>query len=257
MGKLFHVRCTLKDLPIAVVRELLIPEDYSLYEVHLCIQVALGWDDMASFEFVRSGLTVGVEPSFAGEGITHDGHRYRHADEITLRQLIGQVGHRATYTYDFERLWGAELRLLAKTEQESELPGATGADGLAPPEALAHKGSFGLLLDAFADPTHELHAVALAQLGEDFEMTVPETEEITEALLDLFADAIDPLTASQDDEDGDDDWGWWDPSKYDDKMRLRVLQEELGETLFGRVSGGSASERQSSLLDALRGKRLN
>ena len=256
MPRLFHVRFALKGLPIPVVRELAVPEDYSLYEVHLCLQVALGWNDMASFEFVRKGLTVGIEPSFSGEGITHDGHRYRHADEITLRQLIGQVGHAATYTYDFSRLWGGELRLIAKSKDDAELPECLSVEGIAPPETLVHKDGFELLLEAAADPNHDLHALALSELGDDFEDVPPEAEEITEHLQELFGEEIAPYSdGEEEDDDPSDDWGWWDPSKYDDKMRLRVLQEEVSEELRGQVAGGTTAERQASLLDALRGKR--
>ncbi len=255
MPQLFHVRFALRGLSVDVIRDLAIPEDYTLYEVHLCLQVALGWNDMAPFEFVRKGLTVGIEPSFAGAGITHEGHRYRHADEITLRQLIGQVGHAATYTYDFSRLWGGELRVVAKLDQAADLPSCLAVDGIAPPETLAQKEGFELLLEAAADPSHELHRLALSELGDDFEVDAPEADEITDALHELFGEELAPYSDGDDDADASDDWGWWDPSKYDDKMRLRVLQEEVSEELRGQVAGGTAAERQSSLLDALRGKR--
>ena len=250
---LFHLRLTLTGLPLDVTRELLVPEDYSVYELHLCLQVALGWQDTAAFEFVRRGLTVGTEPAFAGEGITHDGHRYRHADEVTLRALIGQVGHEATYTYDFGKLWGAKLRVLEKLDAEAELPACVSADGLAPPETLEHKEAFGLLVDAMADETHEMHVLAEAQLGDAFSLVPPPPELITEALHELFAEEVAPLADSDDDEE--DGWGWWDPSKYDDKMRLRVLQQEMDQALTYEVKGGSAGERRAALLDVLRGGR--
>lgn len=247
---LFHLRLTLTGLPIAVTRELLVPEDYTVYELHLCLQVALGWQDAAAFEFVRKGLTVGTEPAFGGEGITHGGHRYRHADEITLRALIGQVGHEATYTYDFGKLWGGKVRVLDKRESDAELPACTLVDGLAPPETLEDKEAFGVLVDAAADQGHEMHVLAKAELGEDFALVPPPAELITEALRELFAEEVAPL--SDDDEADGDNWGWWDPSKYDDKMRLRVLQEEMDQTLARGMSGQSASDRRAALLDVLR-----
>ena len=247
------LRLSLTGLPVDVVRELTVPSDYSVYELHLCLQVALGWQDSAGFEFVRRGLTVGTEPAFAGEGITHDGHRYRHADEITLRQLIGQVGHEATYTYDFSRLWGARVRVLDKDAgEERELPACTRVDGPSPPETLEHKEAFGLLLDASVDERHELHAVAVAELGDDFSVVPPPAELVTEALEELFGDEVAPLADGAEDVN-EDDWGWWDPSKYDDKMRLRVLRDELDQSLRGEVAGASAEERRTALLRTLRG----
>ncbi len=256
MPQLFHVRITLKDLPVPVLRELAIPEDYSLYEVHLCIQVAFGWDDMAAFEFVRKGLTVGVEPSFSGDGITHDGHRYRHADEITLRQIVGQVGHAATYTYDFARLWGAELRLVGKLGEGAELPTCLRVEGVAPPETLDHKEAFGLLIDAATDPSHDLHVLALSEFGFDHELVAPEPEDVTEHLHEMFGEEVGAYADDSDDDDEGDasqDWGWWDPSKYDERMRLRVLREEVSEELRERVQGHTAAERSASLLAALKG----
>ena len=249
-----HLRLTLTGLPVDVVRELVVPADYSVYELHLCVQVALGWQDNAGFEFVRRGLTVGTDPSFAGEGITHDGHRYRHADEITLRQLIGQVGHEATYTYDFAKLWGARLRVLDRERgNDEELPTCTRVEGPAPPETLEQKEAFGLLLDALADEAHELHFVARAELGYEYNVVPPPADLLTEALHELFGEEVPPHGDGAADDDGD--WGWWDPSKYDDKMRLRVLRDELEQTLPGTIEGGSAGERQASLLRALRGQR--
>lgn len=247
---LFHLRLTLKGLPVAVTRELLVPEDYTVYELHLCLQVALGWQDTAAFEFVRRGLTVGTEPAFAGEGITHEGHRYRHADEVSLRALIGQVGHEANYTYDFGRLWGAKLRVLDKRDDATELPACTEVAGVAPPETLDHKEAFSLLLEAAADEGHELHPVALAELGEDFASTPPPAELVTEALRELFAEEVAPL-AEDEGADGED-WGWWDPSTYDDKMRLRVLRQEMEQELSHVSRGASAADRSAALLDALR-----
>ena len=247
----FHLRLTLTGLPVDVTRELLVPEDYTVYELHLCLQVALGWQDTAAFEFVRKGLTVGTEPAFGGEGITHGGHRYRHADEVTLRALIGQVGHEATYTYDFGKLWGAKLRVLDKRDEDVDLPACTTVDGVAPPETLSHKEAFGVLLDALADDGHEMHVLAEAELGEDYSLVAPPADLITEALRELFAEAIEPLA----DNDDDDNWGWWDPSKYDDNMRLRVLRQEMDEALAREVKGGSAGERRAALLDVLRGGR--
>ena len=248
------LRLTLTGLPLDVVRELTVPSDYSVYELHLCLQVALGWQDNADFEFVRRGLTVGTEPSFAGEGITHDGHRYRHADEVTLRQLIGRVGHEATYTYDFSKLWGGRLRVLDETRGDDEgLPACTHAEGPAPPEDLDEKAAFGLLLDAYADEAHELYPVAWAALGDAYNVVPPPADLLTEALRELFGEEVAPYTDGQDDDE--EGWGWWDPSKYDDGMRLRVLREELERELPGAVEGGSAGERQASLLRALRGRR--
>ena len=66
-----HIRLSLRNSNPLIVRELEIPEDYSAYEFHLALQVRLGWNDLEPFDMVRQNLTVGVEPSYAGEGIQH------------------------------------------------------------------------------------------------------------------------------------------------------------------------------------------
>ena len=246
-----HLRLALKHADPAVVRELEMPADYSCYELHLALQVSLGWNDREDFELVRRGLTVGTEGSYAGAGLTHDGHRYRHADEVEARELFGVAGQTVTYTYDFARLWGFDLTLLATAERETELPRCTRVEGLAPLEDADDLETWYGLLLAYADPAIALHDAAVQILGEDFAGEPPSAAVVTEHLEELFAEEVEPVGSSDD----DDDWGWWDPSKYDDRMRLRVKQQEIDEELPADLSERAPRERYAELLRVLRGGR--
>ena len=234
-----------------VTRTLQVPDSYTAYELHLCIQVALGWDDREAFEFVGAELTVGTEAKFAGGGITHGGHRYLHADEATVVDLLATVGERVSYTYDFGRFWTGKLTLAARSWELDELPSCTQASGVAPPELLEDREDLEALRAAYEDPSDGLHALAVATFGEDYEFGDPDPDEITMALEELFGEEVDP---HGDTEAEEEDWGWWDPSKYDDKMRLRVLREEIEEGISGEITGSTAAERQAALLAALRGR---
>ena len=230
-----------------VVRVLEVPTDFSAYELHLALQVALGYNDYEPFEFVRPGLTVGVEPAYAGTGLTHQGHRYRHADEVEAGHLWRAVGQALDYTYDFARLWGYTITLLSRRESDAELPRCLESAGAAPPEDVDSLEAYYGLLVAFADPALELHGLAVEILGADFDPRGPSAGEVTDELAGLFAAEVEPHGTEV-----DDDYDWWDPSKYDEAMRIRVKREEIDRALPASLDGLAAAEKQSALLRALR-----
>ena len=255
VSQLLTLELRLTGLAHAVERTLLVPDTYSAYELHLCIQVALGWEDLEGFEFVGSQLTVGTEATFAGEGLAVGGHRYQHADEVTLDMLFGPLGERVSYTYDFARFRTATLTLVAREWSVEELPSCTHVSGAAPPESLDDPEDLPALQAAYERPDDGLYAVARAVLGEDYDPAPPSAADVTTALEELFAEEIEPYgTEGEDDDDDDDESAWWDPARYDESMRLRVLREEIDERLADKLSGASAAERQASLLAALRAR---
>ena len=244
-----RIRLTMTGTEPPVTRTLEIPADYSAYELHLALQVSLRYNDHEPFEFARAGLTVGVEPAYAGEGITHHGHRYRHADEVEAGELWAAVGQALNYTYDFSRLWGFKLVLLERVAREGELPVCREAAEGAPPEEVDGLAAYYGLLIAYGDPAIGLHDLAVEILGEGFDARGPGAEEITDDLAQLFGADVEPHGTDAD----DDEFGWWDPSTYDEAMRIRVKRREVDERLPSTLDGLGAGEKQAQLLRALRG----
>lgn len=247
-----HIRLSLRNSDPLIVRELEVPEDYSAYEFHLALQVSLGWNDLEPFELVRQNLTVGVEPSYAGEGIVHEGHHYRHADEVEVSELFQRVGQKLSYTYDFSRLWNFDVVLLEYVEREGDLPTCVLSQEPAPIEDADDLEAFYGMMIAWVDESLELHDLAMQLLGEDFELSGPKPADITEHLANLFGEEIEPHGTDPDDDN--DDYGWWDPSKYDEKMRIRVLQQDIEHQLPNKLDGSTSADRAQELLDALKGK---
>ena len=246
-----HIRITLRHSEPEIIRELEVPADYSVYELHLALQVSLGWNDLEAFEFVRTKLTVGVESAYAGAGLVHDGHTYRHADEVLAGELLPRVGQQATYTYDFSRLWEFRLQLLGRVERDHGLPVCTRVEEAAPIEDADNLEAFYGMLIAAADPRQQLHELALQFLGDDFNVSGPTPAEVSEALALLFGEEVEPHGVEDDQSDAD--WGWWDPSKYDDRMRLRVKQQEITDSLPEDLDTLNPQDKHAALLKVLRG----
>ena len=252
MPQLLTIHFALDDEQFGIERTLRVPDHYSCYELHLCLQVALGWNDLESFEFFGHGLTVGVEAHFMGDGVTFEGHRYRHADEVTLADLFGPIGEVVSYVYDFARFWTGRLTLRARQWELDELPSCISAVGENVPELLDDCDSNDLLRQAYLDPRHHLYPLAAGTFGEDWQFGAPDPDEITAALEELFGELVEPH-GGDDAEAEDEDWGWWDPSKYNEDMRLRVLKAEFEEQLAAEVKGDTPAARQAALLAALKG----
>lgn len=243
-----RIRLEMNGTEPPVTRVLELPADYSAYEFHLTLQVALGYNDYEPFEFVRPGLTVGVEAAYAGAGITHEGHRYRHADEVEASELWTAAGQTLDYTYDFARLWGFKLTLLLRAPGDREVPYCLESREAAPPEDVDSLAAYYGLLIAYNDPSIELHDLAVQILGEDFDQAGPTTETISEHLTALFAEEVEPHGVET-----DEGFDWWDPSRYDEAMRIRVKRQEIDGQLPASLEGLKAAEKQAALLRVLRG----
>jgi hypothetical protein len=189
---MLRLKLLLKDSDPPIVRVLEVPADYSVYELHLALQVSLGWNDMEAFEFLAPKLTVGVEPGYSGDGFEHRGHRYRHADDVEAQSLFAFPGQTIRYTYDFGRQWNFDLKLLAITEGEGDLPVCIEASAAAPPEDVDDLVSFYGMQLAYFEPDQPLHSWARDVLGEDFLPQGPDPADITALLATLFSDSPEP-----------------------------------------------------------------
>src|SRR4051812_28704136 len=92
MRRRFHFRITLRHVTPAIWREIAVPEEFALDQLHRCIQLSFGWLDyhLYQFEFGKRRF----RPSHAetpGEDTEATG-----LDLLELKR-----GARLTYTYDW------------------------------------------------------------------------------------------------------------------------------------------------------------
>lgn len=122
-------------------RRLLIPEDFTLFELHRAIQIAFGWEDYHLHAFKLHGRRYNT---------SRTGQRHRDAagKEVKLIDLQLRVRQRILYEYDFGDLWQHEIRVEAKIERNPAKNYPACADGAraGPPEDVGGPGGYEVFL---------------------------------------------------------------------------------------------------------------
>lgn len=145
-----------------VWRRLQLRADTRLDRLHGLIQAAFGWEDYHLHSFTCGQEEFGP----ADPDLDLDFNNER---DITLGELIGGVGDRLRYTYDFGDNWEHEILVeqLLDPDPETRYPALIAAKGACPPEDCGGVWGYANLKEVLADPSHEEHQEMLEWLGLD------------------------------------------------------------------------------------------
>ncbi len=162
-----------------VWRRLQLRADTRLDQLHETIIAAFGWQDYHMHVFTSGPEEFGLPDPELG-----------HADErrVSLGQLIGGVGDKLRYTYDFGDDWEHEIAVedLLDAEPNTHYPVLVAAKGACPPEDCGGPWGYAELKDILADPSHEQHQEMLDWLGLDnssaFDPSAVTTDHIEQEL---------------------------------------------------------------------------
>lgn len=159
-----RLRIELRDVQPTIWREIVVPADLPLIELHTAIQAAMGWGNAHPYSFARGAdSTSGT----VWASVTLDGALP--LDGASLDSLVAEVGDSATYHYDFGDDWQHELRVLEAVDGAPTGSNVTLADGAGacPPEDCGGARGYTELLGWVADleAGRPVSKRALAQLN--------------------------------------------------------------------------------------------
>jgi hypothetical protein len=165
-------------------RRLLVPADLTLEQLHDILQLAMGWEDCHMHEFrigqQRFGKPDPTEQAFGGP---------RTASERTARlfSVLGRVGAKAVYTYDFGDSWEHQVAVEKRLAPEPghAYPACLAGERHGPPEDCGGLPGFYNLLEVISDPQHEQHEELLDWLGDGFDPEAFSVEEVNQRLTPL------------------------------------------------------------------------
>lgn len=151
-----RLRIELRDVVPAVWREVTVPADLPLPDVHEVIQASMGWENAHLHAFASGG---GEHWSSSPRWELSDPEGPEGAlpeERASLKDVAGAVGDRFTYLYDFGDNWEHLVTVIATHEDDGETPSAPpvalldGA-GPCPPEDCGGVPGFESLIGWIAD----------------------------------------------------------------------------------------------------------
>ena len=183
-AEIYQLKVTLLGSRPPIWRQLLVPADLTLAQLHDVLQVAMGWQDGHLHEFRAGGRRFGPpdpEDQFMAEDV---------GDERKVRVfgLFGRTGAKALYTYDFGDTWEHSIVLEKRLPAAPNMiyPICTDGQLACPPEDCGGIPGFYDLLDALRDPTQE-HQELRDWVGGDYDPEVFSIEAVNRILTRLIS----------------------------------------------------------------------
>ena len=121
---ILQIKIRLLNISPMIWRRMLVPEHYTLHQLHGVIQVAMGWEGFHLFEFKIRAVNY-TSPYLQGESPT-----------VSLAQFHFRQNTKFIYAYDMGDYWQHEVRIEKRIaiEKRKYYPACTGGSGTCPPE---------------------------------------------------------------------------------------------------------------------------
>ena len=126
--KVYELTIKLTNTNPLVWRKVLAHEFIELNELHLLIQMVMGWEDRHLFSFTIN------EKSYTNEESANEMNQLV-SDGVMLCEVLGD-SKKFSYTYDFGDGWKHELEITKELEHDSKMnyPVCIGGENACPPE---------------------------------------------------------------------------------------------------------------------------
>lgn len=176
LRSIYQLKVTLKGMRPPIWRRILVASTTKLDDIHLILQIVMGWTDSHLHEFIQGRNRYG-EPDEDFPSDAQDETQYR------LDQILKKEKEKLIYIYDFGDGWEHEVVLekILPFETSAVLPICLKGRRACPPEDIGGIGGYMMFLDAISDPTHPEHQVMLEWIAEDIEGPFdPEAFDLTE-----------------------------------------------------------------------------
>ncbi|MGL4745539.1 MAG: plasmid pRiA4b ORF-3 family protein, partial [Dermatophilaceae bacterium] len=176
-----RLKVSLDGIRPPVWRRLEVRAGMLLREMHHVVQVAFDWNDihLHCFETVPPKGSAGSSETGRGELLEGD-----ELDRVALADLLGAVGDRLLYRYDFGDNWEhlIEVEEIEDAAPDTDYPRCTGGRRAGPPEDSGGVPGYADLLEAIADPSGPGHRERLDSMPSGWDPARFDRDEIDERL---------------------------------------------------------------------------
>lgn len=151
--RLHELLITLDGAHVRIDRRVLVPGQATLRDLHVVIQLAMGWEDCHLHAFTdRSGTSYG--------DLTMTDLDFDDESSVRVSQLLAERGDELVYEYDFGDSWRHRVELVQVLLDDGQGIGGLaciGGHGRCPPEDCGGVWSYAELCDTLANPRRRDH----------------------------------------------------------------------------------------------------
>lgn len=171
-SRVYQFRITLKGIDPPIWRQIVVPDHYSFWDLHVAIQDSMGWQDYHLHEFrVRNPSTgridkIGIPDP---DGFLED-EPVSSSWRIPIAKLFALDNSVADYIYDFGDDWEHSVILedIRQGDSDTQYPACAGGERTCPPEDVGGIHGYQEFVASLADPDHPEHDRNLEWVGGSF-----------------------------------------------------------------------------------------
>jgi len=164
LRSIYQLKITLKGAQPPIWRRLLIANTDNLEDVHVAIQIVMGWTNSHLHEFAKGRDRYGIpDEEFPSD--------VREETDYRLDQVLQKEKDKLNYVYDFGDGWEHELVLekILTFEPGAVLPVCLEGGRACPPEDVGGIPGYAMFLEAISDPSHPEYEEMLEWTGGGFD----------------------------------------------------------------------------------------
>ena len=172
-NRVFQFLITLKDITPTIWRRIIVPGNYSFWDLHVAIQDSMGWMDCHLHVFrmrhKHSHRTIEI-------GIPDD-DRFDDEPEVLpdwkhlIHEYFIDIGTKCEYEYDYGDSWIHEVQLegILPREKGIKYPKCIGGARACPPEDCGGIPGYQSLLEVISNPESDEYEEMIQWLGDEFD----------------------------------------------------------------------------------------
>jgi hypothetical protein len=179
LRKTYQLKIGLNGSKPPIWRRFLIANSATLPELHMAIQIIMGWTNSHLHQFIVGDSYYGMpDPDFDMDLNTIDESQYR------ISQLLKTEKDSIVYEYDFGDGWEHKITLekILTFDPKQNLPFCIKAKGACPPEDVGGIWGYYDFLEAINDSKHSEHQSYKEWIGDDFDSDAYDIEETNKVL---------------------------------------------------------------------------
>ena len=168
MSKTFQLKITLSDSKPPIWREIIVPADYTFFDLHVAIQDAFGWEDCHLHQFFI-GTPYKNQSIIVACPDSDDMCDVLDERELKLSKYLSDPKDKIYYEYDFGDGWmhKIELRKILDNDAKSKYPQIIGGARACPPEDCGGMWGYYNLIEIVKNPKHKEYEEMMEWMGLD------------------------------------------------------------------------------------------
>jgi hypothetical protein len=169
-----------------VWRNVVVPSNFSLGELHRVLQIVMGWEDYHLHQFqIADACYTTIDDQI------DDWDPSALDEDLAKLSDVARVRARFSYEYDFGDSWDhtVQTRSISPIGEElsAEIPRCTAGAGACPPEDVGGVGGYAMAIESASDPEHEDHESYAGWLPDAFDPERFELATVNAALERAFS----------------------------------------------------------------------